>query len=140
MSESVQSDIKLSFKCTLFSDFCPIRLIQVKATSHAMSKMILTLTSVAHYQLFLYLNKKCRDLTAVYNRSVIKFVPCGRPPRRLSVDMYGIKKKKKKNSSDPASMGKWVPYGQNQGIMPKLDPMWVPYRIFSPCETHMGPI
>ena len=53
-----------------------------------MSKMILTLTSVAHYQLFFYLNKKCRDLTAVYNRSVTKFVPCGRPPRRLSVDMY----------------------------------------------------
>ena len=53
-----------------------------------MSKMILTVTSVAHYQLFLYLNKKCRDLTAVYNRSVTKFVPCGRPPRRLSVDMY----------------------------------------------------
>ena len=60
-----------------------------------MSKMILTLTSVAHYQLFLYLNKKCRDLTAVYNRSVTKFVPCGRPPRRLSVDMYGKKKQKK---------------------------------------------
>ena len=56
-----------------------------------MSKMILTLTSVAHYQLFLYLNKKCRDLTAVYSRSVTKFVPCGRPPRRLSVDMYGKK-------------------------------------------------
>ena len=56
----------------------------MKATSHAMSKMILTLTSVAHYQLFLYLNKKCRDLTAVYNRSVTKFVPCGRPPRRLT--------------------------------------------------------
>ena len=93
MSESVQSDIKLSFKCTLFSDFCPIRLILVKAISHAMSKMILTLTSVAHYQLFLYLNKKCRDLTAVYSRSVTKFVPCGRPPRRLSVDMYEKKKK-----------------------------------------------
>ena len=64
----------------------------MKATSHAMSKMILTLTSVAHYQLFLYLNKKCRDLTAVYSRSVTKFVPCGRPPRRLSVDMYEKKK------------------------------------------------
>ena len=24
----------------------------------------------------------------MYNRSAIKFVPCGRPPRRLSVDMY----------------------------------------------------
>ena len=57
MSESVQSDIKLSFKCILFSDFCVTRLVLVKATSHAMSKMILTLTSVAHYQLFLYLNK-----------------------------------------------------------------------------------
>ena len=56
----------------------------MKAISHAMSKMILTLTSVAHYQLFLYLNKKCRDLTAVYSRSVTKFVPCGRPPRRLT--------------------------------------------------------
>ena len=93
MSESVQSYIKLSFKCTLFSDFCPIRLILVKAISHAMSKMILTLTSVAHYQLFLYLNKKCRDLIAVYSRSVTKFVPCGRPPRRLSVDKYEKKNK-----------------------------------------------
>ena len=25
----------------------------------------------------------------MYNRSAIKFVPCGRPSRRLSVDMYG---------------------------------------------------
>ena len=28
----------------------------------------------------------------------------------------------------PASMDKWVPYGQNQGIMPKLDP----------CGSHIG--
>ena len=57
VSKSVQSDIKLSFKCILFSDFCVTRLVLVKATSHAMSKMILTLTSLAHYQLFLYLNR-----------------------------------------------------------------------------------
>ena len=107
MSESVQSDIKLSFKCILFSDFCVTRLVLVKAISHAMSKMILTLTSVAHYQLFLYLNKKCRDLTAVYSRSVTKFVPCGRPPRRLSVDMYG-----KKNSSEYGSVIRFKPCGR----------------------------
>ena len=29
---------------------------------------------------------------------------------------------------NPASMDKWVPYGQNQGIMPKLDP----------CGSHIG--
>ena len=46
VSESVQSDIKLSFKCILFFDCCPIRLVLVKATSHAISQMILTLTSV----------------------------------------------------------------------------------------------
>ena len=73
----------------------------MKATSHAMSKMILTLTSVAHYQLFLYLNKKCRDLTAVYNRSVTKFVPCGRPPRRLTC--------MKKNSSEYDSVIRFKP-------------------------------
>ena len=28
----------------------------------------------------------------------------------------------------PACMGKWVPYGQNQGMMPKLDP----------CGSHIG--
>ena len=28
----------------------------------------------------------------------------------------------------PARMGKWVPYGQNQGMMPKLDP----------CGSHIG--
>ena len=32
-------------------------------------------------------------------------------------------------SISPASMDKWVPYGQNQGIMPKLDP----------CGSHMDP-
>ena len=32
------------------------------------------------------------------------------------------------SNADPASMGKWVPYGQNQGIMPKLDP----------CGSHIG--
>ena len=31
-------------------------------------------------------------------------------------------------SSAPANMDKWVPYGQNQGIMPKLDP----------CGSHIG--
>ena len=79
----------------------------MKATSQAMSKMILTLTSVAHYQLFLYLNKKCRDLTAVYNRSVTKFVPCGRPPRRLFVDMY-----EKKPSSECDSVIRFKPCGR----------------------------
>ena len=34
----------------------------------------------------------------MYNRSVTKFVPCVRPPRRLSVDMYEKKKKKKKTA------------------------------------------
>ena len=47
----------------------------MKATSHAMSKMILTLTSVAHYQLFLFLSKF--EEICVYNRSVIRFMPCG---------------------------------------------------------------
>ena len=31
-------------------------------------------------------------------------------------------------SKFPASMDKWVPYGQNQGIMPKFDP----------CGSHIG--
>ena len=35
----------------------------------------LTLTSVAHYQLFLYLNRNVE--ICVYNRSVIRFMPCG---------------------------------------------------------------
>ena len=30
--------------------------------------------------------------------------------------------------NNPARMGKWVPYGQNQGMMPKLDP----------CGSHIG--
>ena len=35
----------------------------------------------------------------------------------------------------PASMDKWVPYGQNQGIMPKLDPCGSHIEILA----HVGP-
>ena len=43
----------------------------------------------------------------MYNRSVTKFVPCGRPPRRLSVDMYG-----EKNSSKYDSVIRFKPCGR----------------------------
>ena len=42
----------------------------------------------------------------MYNRSVTKFVPCGRPPRRLSVDMYG------KKSSEYDSVIRFKPCGR----------------------------
>ena len=36
---------------------------------------------------------------------------------------------------NPARMGKWVLYGQNQGMMPKLDPCGSHIGIL----THVGP-
>ena len=35
----------------------------------------------------------------------------------------------------PARMGKWVPHGQNQGMMPKLDP----YGSHIGILAHVGP-
>ena len=58
-----------------------------------------------------HINKKC---TYIYIKLCHQF-----SKRYMNIDEY---------CPYPARMGKWVPYGQNQGMMPKLDP----------CGSHIG--
>ena len=94
MSESVQSDIKLSFAFILFfSDFCPLdwSWILVKETLHAISKMIFNTYKCSILSVVSLSELNCRGLPAVYKRSTVRIMPCGRP-RRSSVDPLTYKK------------------------------------------------
>ena len=71
----VEEHVECNIEFILYFIFLIFVLVLVKSNITCYVYDFLTLTSVAHYQLFLYLNRNVE--ICVYNRSVIRFMPCG---------------------------------------------------------------